>query len=424
MTSNKCLGVLGPEGTPPGTRFSPITIVLPWYGLDTAGGAELHARQLAGALRAAGVAVEVWATTARDARDPHTPYYPHGWSMIEDIPVRRFAPTVGQLPAIARRAPARFGLQHTPPHEWQLLASLTSSDELLAALEQERRTRRWIFFLYAFPTSFFGAQIVGEQGALIPCLHDEPYAHYGTTRHLLRAVPLILANSVPEQSLIRRLNGDDDVRCVVVGEGIDLTRQGDGARLRRERGLEGPLLLFVGRRDPSKNFPQLFHYLQRYWAERGPKPQFLVAGPGPIDVPSALQPWVHDLGFVDEGTKHDAYAAADLMCMPSLLESYSLVVMEAWLQGTPALVHADCAVTVDHCRRADGGLWFRSYREFAPAIDLLLSNEVNASLGANGRAYVNQECRWEVVVARILRALEIQSSSASVDRTKTMVRST
>ena len=175
MTSS---GSTGPSLSAARQLDGPVALVLPWYGPDTAGGAETHARQLARALRQAGVEVEVWTTTARDARAPLEPYYAGGWSTVDDVPVRRFPATLGQLPGQARREPARFGLDRCPIHEWQLLESLTSSDELLDTLEAERQSRRWIFFLYAFPTTFFGAQLVGDRAALIPCLHDEPYARY------------------------------------------------------------------------------------------------------------------------------------------------------------------------------------------------------------------------------------------------------
>src|SRR6478672_6265862 len=153
-----------------------VAIVLPWYGPDTAGGAEAHARQLAGALHTAGVPVEVWTTTACDARTPTAPYYPAGWSIVDDVPVQRFPATQGILPALVRRDPQRFDLARFPIDELNLLASLTGSDALLEQLDAERDTRRWVFFLYAFPLSFFGAMIAGPRGYLIPCLHDEPYA--------------------------------------------------------------------------------------------------------------------------------------------------------------------------------------------------------------------------------------------------------
>lgn len=381
---------------------TPITVVLPWYGPHAAGGAETQARQLVAALHAAGAPVEVWSTTARDAHAPFDPFYPTGHNVVDDVPVRRFAPTRGTALAPLVRRMAQY-----PAHEIALLQSLTGSDALLQAMAAEREQRRWLFFLYAFPTSFWGAQIVKHRSVLVPCLHDEPYARYGTTRYLLRTVCAVLANSAPEQQLIRQLAGLSPERVPVVGAGIDLAQRGDGARFRQEHGLDGPLVLFVGRRDHSKNLPLLLAYWEAYLARHGPRAQLLVAGPGPLAIPEPLAPWVIDLGFVDEQTKQDAYAAADIFCMPSTLESFCLVLMEAWLQGTPALVHRDCAVTVQHCRDAHGGLRFGTYRQFEAALDLLLAEPATAqTLGAQGQAWVRRTCRWDDVAQRTLAMLD------------------
>jgi hypothetical protein len=85
-----------------------ITIVVPWFGRDTAGGAETQARQLAQAIHALGVPVEVWATTGRDAFAPPEPYYSEGPDALDGVPVRRFALTLPHAepyvpPAVARR---------------------------------------------------------------------------------------------------------------------------------------------------------------------------------------------------------------------------------------------------------------------------------------------------------------------------------
>ncbi|HEX6293115.1 MAG TPA: glycosyltransferase family 4 protein [Herpetosiphonaceae bacterium] len=379
----------------------PVAIVLPWYGSETAGGAEAQARNLVQTLHRAGVSVEVWSTTARDARAPLVPYYPLGEDEVDGVRVRRFPPSTGTGAQITRR----FAAQH-PIHELNLLQSLTGSDALLDTLAQERDRRRWAFFLYAFPLSFWGAQIAGERGYLIPCLHDEPYAYYSTTRRLLRTVRKVLANSEPEQQLICRLADLDRSRVPVVGEGIDLTRRGDGARFRESYGVDGRFVFFTGRRDHSKNFPVLLAYVQEYLARRGPCVKLLVAGSGELRVPPALRSSIVDLGFVSEQTKHDAYAATDIFCMPGLFESFSIVVMEAWLQGTPVLVHADCAVTVAHCKQANGGVWFRGYRQFEASLDRLLGDPATAQqLGQQGREWVLRECRWEDVATRFCDAV-------------------
>jgi glycosyltransferase involved in cell wall biosynthesis len=87
-------------------------------------------------------------------------------------------------------------------------------------------------------------------------------------------------------------------------------------------------------------------------------------------------------------------------------ESFSRVIMESWLNEVPVLVHADCAVTVGHCRRSGGGLWFRDFLEFSEALDLLAGEPaLGRRLGQAGRRYVLAECSWDTVCARIAAAV-------------------
>jgi glycosyltransferase involved in cell wall biosynthesis len=328
----------------------------------------------------------------------------------QGVPVRRFAPAplghLGPPPALARD-PALATLPAFAPDEVRLLASLLGSDELCAAIAAEREAHRFVFMPYAFALTFWGALLCGGQAWLVPCLHDEAYARYGTYRHLFRAVRGAMANSAPERDLICRLYELDAARVPVVGEGIDLRPRGDGAAFRARHKLDGDLLLYVGRRDRSKNLPLLLSYLREYWARRGSAPTLLLAGPDSVAVPPGLAPIVRDLGYLSAQEKHDAYAAADLFCQPSLLESFSIVLMEAWLQGAPALVHADCAVTSYHCEHSGGGLAFSDFGAFAASLDLLLANKtLRQRMGQRGRAYVLATCDWSGVARRFVAALD------------------
>ncbi len=151
---------------------------------------------------------------------------------------------------------------------------------------------------------------------------------------------------------------------------------------RERRGLHGPLLMHAGRRDQTKNVPLLLAYLREYWARRGTPLKLLLMGRDPFELPPALREIVLDLGYLSAQEKHDAYAAADVYVHPSLIESFSIVLMEAWLQGTPALVHADCAVTRQAAEASGGGLAFGEFGEFAAALDLLLGDaELRRAMG-------------------------------------------
>jgi glycosyltransferase involved in cell wall biosynthesis len=392
------------------TMQETITIVVPWFGRDTAGGAETQARQLAGALRAVGAPAEVWATTGRDSFAPPVPFYPEGPDELDGVPIRRF-PLVPPCanpyipPAVARRGLHRE-LPAFPDHELRLLASLQSSDALLEAVAAEAEGRRFLFVLYAFPTSFWGTLLAGERAHLLPCLHDEPYARYGTYRWMFRRARRALVNSTGERELALHLYDLPAEQVVVAGEGIDLAPVGDGVAFRERHGLSGPLLRYAGRADGSKNMPLLLAFLREYRARRGTPIALVRTGRDPMDLPPALREIVIDLGDVSAQERHDAYAAADIFAHPSVHESFSIVLMESWLQGAPALVHAGCAVTRRAAEESGGGLWFADFGEFAAALDLLLADaELRRTLGSRGREYVLRTCRWDDVARRTIAAL-------------------
>src|SRR5262245_19696207 len=176
-----------------------ITIVVPWFGPDTAGGAETQARQLAQAIHAQGAPVEVWATAGRDSfGPPELAHYPLGPDMVDGVPVRRFAITPPARdatipPAVTRRRELLGALPSFPDHELRLLASLVSSDALLEAVASDGVGRRFLFVPYPFPTSFWGTLLAGERAHLLSCLHDEPYARYSTYRFMFRRARRALA---------------------------------------------------------------------------------------------------------------------------------------------------------------------------------------------------------------------------------------
>ena len=385
-----------------------ITIVIPWFGPDTAGGAETQARQLARSIREQHAPIEIWATVGRDSFAPSDlAYYPLGMSEVDGVPVRRFpiSPpyTHGIPPSLATRSyPVPQPWQTLPPHELRLLASLVSSEALLQAIEAEAVGRQFIFMPYPFPTTFWGLILAGRRGHLLPCLHDEPYAYYRSYRWMFSQARHVLANSSAEGAFAQRLYGLPEGRVIVCGEGIDLTQRGDGARFRAQRGLEGPLLFFAGARR-QKNTDMLVRYVREYWARRGGPLTLMLSGRDLPEIPDALSELVLPLGYLSVQERSDAYAAADVFVNPSTIESFSIVLMESWLQGIPALVNAHCAVTREAVELSGAGLTFAGFGEFAAALDLLLADrELRHALGARGRAWVLENCRWEDVARRTI----------------------
>jgi glycosyltransferase involved in cell wall biosynthesis len=122
---------------------------------------------------------------------------------------------------------------------------------------------------------------------------------------------------------------------------------------------------------------------------------------------------VIDLEQVSELDKHRLIRHALATCQPSLNESFSIVMMESWLLGTPVLVHAECVVTREHVVQSGGGLYFANQDEFNAVLELMLKDQVlSHSLAAAGFRYVRERYNWDAVIKRFDRALgEIFSQS-------------
>ena len=94
-----------------------------------------------------------------------------------------------------------------------------------------------------------------------------------------------------------------------------------------------------------------------------------------------------DLGFIAEEDKFALMKQARATINLSSFESFSFVVMESWLCGTPVIVSAGCEVTAGHVARCDGGYAVVASSDFATALDRLSNAEVGAFPGQAGRIH-------------------------------------
>jgi glycosyltransferase involved in cell wall biosynthesis len=282
-----------------------------------------------------------------------------------------------------------------------------NSNDLYAYLGGERERYWYAFIPYCFGTTWEGALVAPERSFLIPCLHDEPFAQLKWTRRVLRAVRGVCFHVPAERALAEELAGADAARFHLVGEGVDPLPPGDAARFRRTHRVLAPFILYAGRKAAEKNTPLLVEYFARYkLTHPGSRLQLVLIGSGGVRIPPRLSLDILDLGFVSAQDKADAYAATLALCQPSLLESFSLVMMEAWLAGAPSLVHGRCRVTRDHCLASNGGLAFEDYFEFVEALELLARDgALRQRLGEAGRAYVLANYTWDRVTDNYLAAL-------------------
>ncbi len=402
-----------------------IAFVLTWFGRDAAGGAESEAYGLIQAIRrhAPEMDVEVYATTLKEfAGDWNQPHHPEGSREEDGILVHRFNPIpmdrslfhylngthLMQGGTDALWTPS--GKRKSPFHplvEAYYLRHMVYSPGLLRSLRNRLGDYHAIVLIpYMFASTVLGAWIARRRALLIPCLHNERYAYMNVYEHAFTPTGRALCHVRSEAALYTRLYPKARAP-IVLGEQVDThVPEGDAKRFRQKYGMDSPFLLYAGRQIAGKNLPLLIEWFQAYRQNTSPSDplQLVLMGKGDLDyrhVPGVIQ-----LGFLPAEDKADAYRAALCLVMLSVYESFSIVLMEAWLQSTPAIVHADCAVTRDHMEDARGGFTAHDAPSFKHAVDQLRRDkELCDRLGQRGRAYVLAQYRPERIVERFKSAL-------------------
>jgi glycosyltransferase involved in cell wall biosynthesis len=103
----------------------------------------------------------------------------------------------------------------------------------------------------------------------------------------------------------------------------------------------------------------------------------------------------------------DAVAGAAAVVVPSFLESQSLLAVEAWAVGRPALLNAASPALAGQAQRSGGAAVYRGPAELAQAAAALLDDPARAAaLGAAGRHFVETRYRWEAVLDGVVALVD------------------
>jgi len=201
---------------------------------------------------------------------------------------------------------------------------------------------------------------------------------------------------------VHRTFANERIPGEIVGVGVDVPADRDAARFRARFGIEGPYLLYLGRIVESKGCGTLFDHFLRWQGTAGAAPATLVlAGRGEPEMPVPSDPRIRHVGGLSEQQKFDALAGATALVMPSLLESLSIVTLEAWAAGRPVVVDARSPVLSSMAARARAGLAYRSWMEFAEIAELLITDPaIGDRLGRAGERFVGSTYTWPVVVEK------------------------
>ena len=383
-----------------------ILFVCQRYGLEVNGGAELYCREVAEHLTSV-YDVTVYTTCAVDYVSWANAYKP-GQEEINGVHVRRFKNQ-------KERRQDEFGEVHTrvmtnPAHsdeeelEWidkqgpycpELIEELAKVHDRFTAV---------LFMTYLYYTTSMGIVKDFDNALLIPTLHDEPPVYLRYFDKVFKYAKGIAWNTPEERDFAyRRFPFTKNTPSVMTGIGIE----GPAGKLPElpESVKDAKYIVYAGRIDESKGCGDMFQYFQRYKREHSGDIKLVLMGKAVMPVPKDRD--IISLGFVSEEMKFAVMANAVALVLFSHFESLSMVVLESMLMGRPVLVTEHCEVLKGHCVRSNAGLYFANYYEFAATLEYLLTHEAEYEvMRENGKKYVEENYRWDVIVRRYAELIE------------------
>jgi glycosyltransferase involved in cell wall biosynthesis len=384
-----------------------VTFVVPRYGTEVRGGAELGARLLAEHLVAdLGWEAEALTTCALDNRT-WANELEEGTVDVNGVRVTRFRSEAGRDASFDKVSGKLMTVPHRVPladaERWIDLQGPQSAGLLDAVAGTDADAV--VFYPYLYHPTVRGVPLVGRRAVLHPAAHDEAPLYLPVFRRVFTRVAGLAYHTLSERRLVESTYPVASTRQIVLGLGVDDPVEGGKAPV------DAPYLLCVGRVDDGKGTSLLAEYFATY-KDRHPGPVRLVIAGRVFDAPPP-HPDIDVIGEVDEATKWALYRGAVAFVNPSGWESFSIVLMEAWESGLAVLVSGGSDVLREHCRRSSGGLWFDSYATFEVGLDRLLGDEpLRAAMGEAGRGYVKANYRWPALVERYRTFLEAVAARA------------
>ncbi len=207
-------------------------------------------------------------------------------------------------------------------------------------------------------------------------------------------------------------------RIHLSGSGVDPGefQEADASAARRRHGLEGPVVLCMTAHSADRGVVYILDAFKSL-IRRGMNATLVLAGPILPDARKVLDSRAGEdeelagrlvvTGYVTNEERVDLLAASDVVLLPSRLDAFGIVVIEAWISGKP-VVGCWSGAMPDLVRDGENGFLvsFGDAATLAHRIGLLLGNrELASEMGERGRKTVLANWTWNKVTDRFYRRL-------------------
>ncbi len=254
---------------------------------------------------------------------------------------------------------------------------------------------------------------------MMPLLHEhdqnwEPES----MKHALRHADSVIALTAFEADRLNTYYNVERERIFVIPPGVSLTNQQDDLAQRSPPNN----ILYLGRMVTTKGLDELISAMQKVW-KTDPDVTLTLAGvrvdeSTEIDalieaLPDHFRKRVIQHHNITEQMKKTLLSDALCLVLPSRIESFGLVLLEAWSEGVP-VISWDLPVFSELIRHGEDGL-------LAPVDDVDLSrsiltllNDPHAAqqMGLAGHSKVSQMYNWEQISAQYIQAYQAAIANA------------
>jgi len=375
------------------------------FGAEVLGGSEVATREFAQRMAEKGHEVTILTSCAVSYSDWANVYEP-GESELDGVLIIR-------LPVKSPRIDREFGPVHAQvlgqhqPMLWQQQrwSRLIGPDLYGYARWIRDHARDYdvaIFkaYLYSMATRGIPAAYGRVPILFNPEAHPEEMLNISLHEGVFRLADAFQFHSHEEAELVcRRFGFVPPHEVVGIGVRDEQYKVGGTDILARLNLSRSKYVVVVGRIDSGKGSFEARRFFSQYCERHQTDLKIVFVGDrGDFNETS---PHIVPTGFVSEEEKRDLIEGSLCLIQPSYLESFSIVLTEAWALAKPVLVQEKSDVLRGQVSRSAGGFCFNDFATFADGLRLLETNtEVAAKLGEAGRDFVQREYSWPTVVAR------------------------
>ncbi len=391
-----------------------MALIIPWFGKDLKGGAEQQAWQIAMRLSKRELDVTVLTTCSQGfSADWSVNYYEPGKYREENFIIKRFPvikrnskifdKVVGKLLSLNKEKLFPSTSPVNRAEEEIYLNENINSPSLITYLHDNYNCYDiFLFMPYLFPVTIKGIKAVKDRAILRPCLHDECYAYLETVGQAFYDAKKIFFNSAGEYEVARTLYGDSIAqKSVITGEGVEIENNPEWNEIPL---IKGNYILYIGKKDQCKNTDFLIKVFDNFIDRTGSKMKLVLAGTGSLASGNKTDQII-DIGVVSEKEKINLLTYCKALINPSINESFSRVIFEAWFFKKPVIVHRACLATYKALEESGfAGMACDSEESFIEIFTYLDNSDEKLlqEMGNRGYNYADRTSRWDRVIDKYI----------------------